>query len=134
VIANPRIVKMVKFLVAGFPSFAVAVPLNWLLAIRLALPPAPVYAVVLVFQVTVNFFMCRWFVFERRSALSIGKQFSAFFTGIGLIRGLDWCVYVALVEALHLHPIGVQLFNVVIFAVAKFLFSERTMEGPRPPK
>jgi putative flippase GtrA len=122
-----RLLKLVKFLAAGLPSFILAVPLNWLMVDRLHLPKAPVYAVVLVFQITVNFFMCRWFVFEKKSASSLWRDFTAFFAGIAFFRLCDWLLYTFLVNVCGFYYLAVQLANVVIFSVAKFLFSERAL-------
>lgn len=122
-----RFWKLVKFLAAGLPAFALAVPLNYLLVGRLGFPVGPVYAFVLLFQVTVNFFMCRWFVFERRSADSLIRQFATFTAGILLFRLADWAVYYLLVNVFGFYYLAVQLANVVVFSVAKFLFSEKTL-------
>lgn len=126
-ISRDRFWKLIKFLAAGLPSFILAVPLNYLFVERLHLPKGPVYAVVLVFQVTVNFFMCRWFVFEKKSTTSLWREFATFAAGILLFRLADWAVYYVLVNVFGFYYIAVQLANVVIFSVAKFLFSERTL-------
>jgi putative flippase GtrA len=122
-----RFFKLLKFLAAGLPSFLLAVPLNYFAVDFLKLPPAPVYAVVLVLQVTVNFFMCRWFVFEKRSDTPMWKEFGTFATGILVFRLADWALYTFAVNVLGLYYIAIQLVNVVLFSVLKFLFSERTL-------
>ncbi len=126
-IGRARFIKLIQFLAAGLPSFLLAVPLNYLLVERLHAPKGPVYAVVLLFQVTVNFFMCRWFVFEKKSATSLWREFAAFTAGILLFRLADWCVYYILVNRFGFYYLAVQLANVVIFSLAKFLFSERAL-------
>lgn len=126
-ISGPRFVKLVKFMAAGLPSFLLAVPLNYVLVDWLALPKGPVYAGVLLFQVTVNFFMCRWFVFEKNTTTPLWQEFATFSTGILLFRLADWCVYYVLVNVFGFYYLAVQLANVVIFSVAKFMFSERTL-------
>jgi putative flippase GtrA len=122
-----RHVQLFKFLAAGLPSFILAVPLNYLLAGILHIPKAPAYAVVLVFQITINFFMCRWFVFEKESATPLWKDFYVFTVGIAFFRLCDWLLYSFLVNTCGFYFLAVQLANVVIFSVAKFLFSERAL-------
>ena len=122
-----RAIKLVKFLAAGLPSFLVAVPLNWLLVTRWGCPKSPAYALVLLFQVTINFFMCRWFVFEKTSDKSLAAEFGAFVAGIAFFRLADWGVYYLLVNVAGFYYLAVQLVNVVLFSVLKFMYSERVM-------
>jgi putative flippase GtrA len=122
-----RFVTLAKFLAAGLPSFLLAVPLNYFAVDFLKLPPSPVYAVLLVFQVTLNFFMCRWFVFKKTTDTPLWKEFGIFTVGILVFRLADWGLYTLLVSVFHLYYIGVQLANVVIFSVLKFLFSEKAL-------
>lgn len=123
---SPRLIKLIKFLAAGLPSFVIAVPLNWLFVGTLHMPKPVAYGIVLVFQVSLNFFMCRWFVFEKKSATSLWRDFATFFAGIALFRAADWGVYTLLTH-LGFWYLGVQLFNVFLFSILKFLFSERTL-------
>jgi len=122
-----RFIKLLKFLAAGLPSFLLAVPLNYFLVDFLKLPASPVYACVLVFQVSVNFFMCRWFVFEKTTDTPLWKEFGTFTAGILVFRLADWALYTLLVNVFGLYYLAVQLANVVIFSVLKFLFSEKTL-------
>ena len=117
------------FLAAGLPAFFVAIPLNYCL-VELAHFPKPLaYAVALLFQVIVNFFMCRWLVFTSGTHKTIGRQFLEFVVAILTFRLTDWAVYAFLVEIADLHYLAVQIFNVVIFAVLKFKLSRRIIEG-----
>ncbi len=129
-----RLIKLVKFLAAGLPSFLVAVPLNWLLVTQWGIPKGPAYALVLLFQVTINFFLCRWFVFEKKSDKSLMAEFGAFVAGIAFFRMADWGVYYLLVNRVGLHYLAVQLMNVVLFSVLKFLYSERVLGGGQGKK
>ena len=120
---------VIKFLASGIPSFLVAVPLNWLLVEHAGFPHAAAYAVVLVFQVSVNYLMCKAFVFRmpgRRVNLGEFRQLTA---GILVFRLLDWGVYLFLVKILGIHYLLAQIFNVVVFALAKFLYTERVLTG-----
>lgn len=122
-----KVVQLIKFLAAGLPSFLLAVPLNYVLVRKAHLPPAPVYALVLLVQVTINFFLCRWFVFERTSGRSLWAEFGAFVAGILFFRAADWALYTLLVSVFGWNFIAVQLMNVVLFSVLKFLYSERVL-------
>ncbi|MCX6960808.1 MAG: GtrA family protein [Verrucomicrobia bacterium] len=124
-----RGVKVGKFLAAGLPGIAVAIPLNLLLVKSLGWSPWLAYALVLLVQVSVNFFGCRWFVFQKTDTLSVWKQYFLFLNGILIFRIGDWGLYSLLVGVCHLPILPVQLGNVVIFALMKFRFSERLMEG-----
>ena len=124
----------IKFMAAGLPSFILAIPLNYALVEWAALPKSPAYALVLAFQVTVNFFMLRRFVFKERTGRALLGDFAAFFSGIMLFRFADFLLYAALVHyagawlCAALGPryyIAIQLANVLVFSVLKFLFSER---------
>ena len=119
---------MGRFLAAGLPSFLLAVPLNWFLVEHLQWQESIAYALVLVFQVSVNFFMCRWFVFKDRKSTALWVQFYQFTIGILFFRLADWALYTVLVRFAGLYYLAVQVANVFIFAVLKFKFSKKVME------
>ena len=121
--------KFVKFLLAGLPSFLVALPLNWFLVEKLSLNPPVSYAIVLFLQVTVNFFLCRVWVFDATRNTSLVVQYFAFVGGIAFFRLADWGLYVLLVEVFGFYYLAVQLFNIVVFAFLKFGFSICIMEA-----
>ena len=125
---QPVLVKFFLFLLVGLPAFIVAVPFNYVLVEYINLYKPAAYVIVLLFQVTVNFFMLRWFVFTSSRDHPILKQYFLFLGGIGLVRLLDWACYSLFVEVFGFYYIGVQLANVVIFSVVKFLFSKTVME------
>jgi putative flippase GtrA len=116
---------MVKFLVAGLPAFCLAVPLNYVLVEHAGIGRPTAYAVTLVVQVTINFFLCRAFVFPRRGERSIAREFVEFSSAILGFRAADWLTYVALVEGVGLNFLVVQVANVAIFAFAKYVAAER---------
>ncbi len=128
-IEGERAGRLVRFLAAGLPSFLLAIPANYLLVERLAVAKPLAYAVVLVGQVTLNFFLCRAFVFEVRGG-PIVKEFGRFVAGILGFRAADWLVYVVLVDYVGLFYLAVQLSNVVVFSVAKFVFAEGVFRAP----
>lgn len=115
-------------MLAGAPAFLVAVPLNYLLVHQLTMGKPAAYAIVLILQTTVNFFICRAFVFQSRGPESLLKSFLIFFNGIALFRLADWLVYTTLTNLIGLPFLAVQLFNVALFALLKFEFARRVFE------
>ena len=129
--AHPLIksgMKLGSFLAAGLPSFALALPLNWLLVVRFHWNKAAAYALVLIMQVTLNFFMCRWFVFRERKQTPVWTQLIQFLSGILLFRAADWALYTLLVSVFGLYFLAVQVGNVLVFSVLKFGFARKVME------
>jgi len=123
-----RGLKIGKFLTAGLPGIAIAIPLNLFLVKSLHWSAWLAYALVLIVQVSVNFFACRWFVFQQTGTLSVWRQYLLFLNGIMLFRVGDWGLYSLLVGVCHFPMLPVQLGNVVVFALMKFRFSEKLME------
>lgn len=121
-------------MLAGGPAFALAVPLNYLLVHRLELGKPLAYALVLVMQMIVNFFVCRTFVFESAPSTSLGKTFLIFVNGNILFRLADWLIYTFLTRYFGLPYLGVQLFNVVLFAFLKYEFTRRVFEHVKSKK
>ena len=122
-IENERAVRLIKFLAAGLPSFLLAIPANYWLAGWVGLAKPVAYGIVLAGQVTLNFFLNRVFVFEKRGK-SILKEFVPFVVGIVGFRVADWLVYVLLMEVYGLYYLAVQLGNVLLFLLPKFVFAE----------
>jgi putative flippase GtrA len=126
-LTSARFRSLLLFLAVGLPAFALAIPVNYALVVNAEMAPAPAYALVLALQVTVNFFLVRYFVFKRRVWNGIGREFVQFMVSILGVRLLDWAVYVVAVDGLGVYFLLVQLVNVVFFSVLKFLLSERIM-------
>lgn len=120
---------MVKFLIVGLPAFVVAVPLNFFLVEQLEIGKTVSYAFVMAVQVTVNFFMCRLFVFQPSRVKSIWRQFLEFTATIALFRVCDWALYSVLVKTTDINYIVIQCCNVVVFSFAKFFFGKKAIEG-----
>lgn len=121
--------RFVSFLAAGLPGFLLALPLNYALVERLSLPKWGSYAIVLVFQVTINYVTLLQFVFDRDRSRSVLRQYFVFLSGILGFRLFDWMLYVALTATLPVHYLVIQAFNILVFSVAKFLFATRAIEG-----
>lgn len=121
--------KLLGFLAVGLPAFAVAVPLNWFLVSYAGVSKPLAYAVVLVFQVTLNFFLCRWLIFSPGDHKSARRQFAEFVTGILGFRAGDWALYSILAGFFPSFYLGIQVFNVILFAALKYRFSRKVIEG-----
>ena len=113
------------FIAVGLPAFLLAVPLNYVLVDLAGWPKSLASAFVLVVQVSMNYVMCRLFVFEKTSNECVLVQYLKFMGGILGFRILDWGVYVLTVNYLGFYYLAVQLANVFIFSVGKFLFARR---------
>lgn len=121
-------IKILRFLIAGLPAFGVAFVLNYLLVKKLEMGTASAYALVLVVQIVINFFACRYFVFDVCPRQNLWKSFLVFFNGIVIFRIFDWAVYTLLTGWFGIPFWAAQLFNVVLFAVLKFEFTRRIFE------
>lgn len=120
--------KLWLFLAVGLPGFLIAIPLNIFFVESLDLAIWLAYAIVLIIQVTINFFACLFFVFELDPSRGILKKYFSFIFGIGSARFLDWILYTVLTEGAGFNYILIQIFNVLIFSLAKFSFSRRVFE------
>ncbi len=123
--------KIGKFLAAGLPAALLAIPVNYLLVTQAHIPKPAAYALVLALQVITNFFACRYFVFEQTARTSLGSQFFQFTSGILAFRVADWGLYTLLVGYFGKYFLILQIINIVVFALLKFKFSERVMEGDK---
>ena len=121
--------KLGLFLVAGLPAFVVAVPLNHFLVNQCHWSKPLAYALVLVVQVSINFFACCMFVFKRDTKRSMWKQFLIFLSGISTARLVDWAAYSLMTVWMGVPMLAAQLFNVIVLSVLKFSFAQKTIEG-----
>ncbi len=117
-----------KFLAAGGPAFLLAVPGNYLLVDRFHLQKPLAYLAVLLVQVNCNFFMCQIIVFRKEMCRFSFNNYGRFIFGIMGFRLLDWCLYVFLVNKAGLQYLLVQVLNLAIFSLAKFVFAERLFD------
>lgn len=121
--------KLIRFLLAGLPGLAAALLLNYALVQGLACPKPLAYALVLIVQVSLNFLLCRAFVFDVAPGQNILTQYAVFLAGIGAFRIADWALYSLIVSTTPVPFLIVQLFNVALFSVGKFIFARRLLEG-----
>jgi putative flippase GtrA len=120
--------KITRFILYGIPAFLIAIPLNYFLVQKLLWPKPAAYALVLVVQVTINFFACILFVFKRDESKSLRSQFVMFMSGILTARVLDWGIY-TLLTWLGMNITLAQFLNVVVFSITKFTFARKAIEG-----
>ena len=126
--AAQRGLSLFKFMASGLPSFLLAVPLNYALVEWAGWNKSLVYALLMTLQVSVNFFICRRWVFGRRDNRALAREFRDFFAGIMLFRCGDWLVYTLLTHLFPRYYLLAQCGNVVLFGLLKFLFSERLFQ------
>jgi putative flippase GtrA len=127
-LSKDLIIKFFKFLLAGLPAFLVAIPLNYLLVSHLNFYKPLAYVIVLFIQVSINFFIVRRFVFHTKGKEDLLNEYYKFFVGISFFRFLDWGLYSIVVSLTPINYLIVQLGNVVIFSIAKFLYSKKILE------
>lgn len=126
---SAHLLSLLRFLAAGLPGFAIAVTLNYLFVAQLELIKALSYAVVLLVQVTVNFFTIIVFVFHRDTSKSMIVQYLTFLSGVLAFRAADWGFYLLLTEAFGVYFLLAQGINVIVFSVAKYSFARFSIEG-----
>lgn len=122
--------RLVKFLAVGFPAFLLAVPANYFLVEHANVPKSLSYAMVLLGQISLNYFMCRRFVFQRETAKNPSLlEYYRFIGGIAAIRCADWVLYNVIV-ALGVYFVWVQLLNVFVFSIMKYHYSRWVLSAP----
>jgi len=121
--------KFIRFVAAGLPSFLLAIPFNILLVELIGMPKVSAYCLVLLMQITINFFMLRKFTFSASATSSLKRKFSLFMFGIIIFRVLDALLYALLVQRLGVYYLLAQIFNVGLFALAKYFYSKAVFEG-----
>ncbi|MCP4978397.1 MAG: hypothetical protein GY931_19800 [Maribacter sp.] len=121
-------IKFFKFLLSGLPSFIVAIALNYILVSFFDMYKSMAYVIVLIMQVSINFFIVRRFVFHKKGYDNIFSEYYKFFIGIAFFRFLDWALYSIVVSLTPINYLIVQLGNVFIFSIAKFLYSKKILE------
>ena len=120
--------KSQRLLLAGLPAFIVAFGLNYLLVKQFGMAKSLAYALVLVVQIVINFFVCRHWVFPVRPEDDSRHSFLIFFNGIALFRLADWGVYSLLTHYGRFPILAAQLFNVALFAFLKYEFARQVFE------
>ena len=120
--------KFLKFLIAGAPSFFIAIPLNFYLVDCFGLHKSLAYGYVLCLQISLNFLMLRMFVFRSQKSTKMLASFIKFFLAIAAFRFIDWLLYSILVSFFPKFYIVIQISNVLLFSIIKFRFSKNIIE------
>ena len=124
IIINKEIKKYIKFLLAGLPSASLAIPLNiFLVEVGKVNKPFS-YAIVIFFQILLNFFFINKFVFKNKKENLIILSFFKFFFVILIFRILDWFIYIQLLSLLPNIYVVIQLVNIAIFSMIKFKYTK----------
>ena len=118
-----------KFIIAGLPTYTIALLFNYLLVNKLHWPITIAYALVLMVQVSINYFISKRFVFQYKEKTSWLVQYLQFMSGILVFRFFDWLLYSILTQLLPINFILIQLFNIAIFSLLKYRFAKRIIEG-----
>jgi putative flippase GtrA len=119
-----------RFLASGLPSFLLAIPLNIFLVQVLLIHKVPAYCLVLLFQITLNFFVLKRFAFRSPEGSS-ARKFGIFMPGIIIFRILDAALYAFWVQTVGIYYLFAQILNVGLFSIAKFIFSKKVFEGTK---
>ena len=124
IIINKEIKKYIKFLLAGLPSASFAIPLNILLVEVGKVNKPFSYAIVIFFQILLNFSFINKFVFKNKKENLIILSFFKFFFVILIFRILDWFIYIQLLSFLPNIYVVIQLVNIAIFSMIKFKYTK----------
>lgn len=120
--------QLFGFMITGFPAFLLAIPLNWFLVEYILLFKPIAYLITLLFQVSINFFMLRKFVFTDKKDVPVFTQYLQFLAGISVFRFLDWGLYSLLTYYTDFYYLFIQIGNVLIFSIFKFIYSKYILE------
>lgn len=118
----------VKFLQGGVVMKAIAFALNYLLVTVCSLEVKVAYAIVLVSDFALGFFVNRYFVFKKDHSQSHHRALILFIiTGL-FFRLCDGATYLFLVEKLHFNIILAQFLSVVIVLGAKYFIYKKVFK------
>lgn len=121
---SSRIVKFVRFLLAGIPGFGVSFATNYVLVEFAGFAKLSAYGLALIGQLFVNYLICRYFVFavEARQR-PFWASFWGFVAGSLVLRIADWLLYGVWVQC-GLYFVLAQAVNVVLFSAFRFRYAE----------
>ena len=117
--------KLFFFLIAGLPSFILAIFLNLYLVEVVQIDSIISYGIILIIQVIINFFINLKFVFNDNNSKSQLTKFVYFLILILIIRSMDWFFFVLLVKYFEIWYLFAQIISVLIFGLAKFYISKK---------
>ena len=120
--------KLFFFLIAGLPSFILAIFLNLYLVEVVEIDSIISYGIILIVQVIINFFINLKFVFNDNNSKSQLAKFVYFLILILIIRSMDWFFFVLLVKYFEIWYLFAQIISVLIFGLVKFYISKKIFE------
>jgi len=116
--------RLIPFLASGVPGRVLSVAVNSALVAWLQCPKPLAYLIALLVQTVINYYLCGSLFFRSPAAKSPIRRFVHYAAGVAGFRLADWAVYVALVEAVHLHFLVAHLLNIALQSIPKYKFSE----------
>tara|TARA_B100001989_G_scaffold242967_1_gene210241 strand:+ start:765 stop:1181 length:417 start_codon:yes stop_codon:yes gene_type:complete len=119
--------KYLKFMLAGLPGALFSFPLNFYLVEFCGINISFSYGIVLFIQITLNFFFLNKYVFNSKKK-NLLILFIKFLLVIFIFRFLDWFVYTLITFKIPNYYLLIQLFNILLFSIAKFKFSKLILE------
>ena len=120
--------KLFFFLIAGLPSFILAIFLNLYLVEVVEIDSIISYGIILIIQVIINFFINLKFVFNDNNSKSQLAKFVYFLILILIIRSMDWFFFVLLVKYFEIWYLFAQIISVLTFGLVKFYISKKIFE------
>lgn len=115
----PRIVRFMVFCSLGAVSLGLSVGFNWTLVEVVGLSYGISYAFALIVQLALNYWFVRHLLFSTtQNASSV-----LFIVGVIALRVLDWLVYGWIVSRFGYWFVAVQIGNVVVFAIVRYLWA-----------
>lgn len=125
--------KVVRFMVFhgwGAFSLGIAVGLNWLLVEVVGLSCGISYASALILQMSLNFWFVRYLLFSNTQKSSS----VLYIVGVITLRILDWLVYGWIVSRFGYWFVAVQIGNVAVFAIVRYLWALWCFSDSRLPR
>jgi len=119
-----NITAYIKYMSGGIPAFLMAIALNWLLVDKLHIHVLLAYVFVLTFQIMVNFLICHYLVFNKKSKPTL-KLLGEFSFYVLFFQGLTWITYAIMVKWLSIYYILAQLINIGVLSIFKFIWASR---------
>lgn len=119
--------RIFYFFLAGLPAFLISLALNWIFVSRLNFSISLSYGLVLVIQISINFFLCDKFVFDDFNKTNKFIKFIKFLIIIIFFRLLDFICYLIMVNFFNFYFLFVQIINTIFIGLFKYLFVKRVM-------
>ena len=123
-IKDKEIKNYIKFLIAGLPSASLAIPLNILLVEVGKVNKPFSYAIIIFFQILLNFCFINRYIFKNKKNKLVILSFLKFFFGILIFRILDWFLYMKFLTFFPNNYVIIQLINIAIFSMIKFKYTK----------